>query len=269
MNFVSIQQLERDVLELAYRIPPHRIVAGLENSGMLPARILANRWNVPAVQFREVAETDGQGVLVVDDSLNYGGAMRRARNMAGGDGFHYAAVYLAERSGAALVDYHCRVVPRPRFFQWNLWKHDLMASACLDMDGVICEDCTPEWNDDGPRYAAFLENARTLHIPKMQAAAIVTGRLEKYRKQTEAWLDRYSVPYGRLVMMPYDTPEKRREYGIARFKAETYINPVYRLFVESGASQAVEIANLTGKPVLAIHESEEWKLHERDHNRMR
>jgi len=261
MNFVSIQQLERDVLELAYRIPPHSVVAGVENSGMLPARILANRWNVPAVPFRDVAGKDGHGVLVIDDSLNYGGAMRRARNMAGGNGFHFAAVYLAEQAGAALVDYHCRVVPRPRFFQWNTWKHDLMASACIDMDGVICEDCTPADNDDGPRYAAFLENVNPLHIPSLRLAAIVTGRLEKYRKQTEAWLKRHDVPYDRLVMMPFDTPQERRSHGIAIFKARVYAGQPYRLFVESDGVQAAEIAQTTGKPVLCVPKSGEWRLY--------
>ncbi|MFA5187629.1 MAG: phosphoribosyltransferase [Patescibacteria group bacterium] len=260
MNFVSIQQLERDVLELAYRIPPHSVVAGVENSGMLPARILANRWNVPAVPFREVAGKDGHGVLVVDDSLNYGGAMRRARNMAGGNGFHYAAVYLAEQAGAALVDYHCRVVPRPRFFQWNTWKHDLMASACIDMDGVICEDCTPADNDDGPKYAAFLEDVKPLHIPSIQVAAIVTGRLEKYRKQTEAWLAKNGVSFGKLFMMPLDTPAERRAYGIARFKSEIFSDPAFRLFIESAAAQAKEIAERTKKPVLLASGSEEWRL---------
>lgn len=261
MNFVSVEQLMRDIKAWTQALPPFRLVAGVEESGMIPARMLARAWSCEAVTLAEVAGQDGQGILVVDDSLNYGGAMTLARKTAKGPGFKFAAVYAAESSPMNLVDYYFKVLPHPRIFQWNIWKHDLMASACLDMDGVICEDCTPEWNDDGPRYAAFLDNAKPLHIPKVQVAAIVTGRLEKYRKQTEAWLDRYGVRFTRLVMMPAETPPQRRGYGIARFKAETYMDPVYRLFVESGAIQAVEIANLTGKPALSVEESEEWRLH--------
>lgn len=261
MNFVSVEQLMRDAKVWTQALPPFRLVAGVEESGMIPARMLARAWFCEAVPLAEVAGKDGQGVLVVDDSMNFGGAMTLARKTAKGSGFKFAAVYVAESSPLNLVDYYFRVLPHPRIFQWNIWKHDLMASACIDMDGVICEDCIPEWNDDGPGYANFLENARPLHIPKVQVAAIVTGRLEKYRKQTEAWLERYGVRHTKLVMMPFSYPPQRREYGIARFKAETYVDPVYRLFVESGPEQAVEIAIMTGKPVLSVEESKEWRMH--------
>lgn len=260
MNFVSMPQLVRDVGQWAERIPPHRIVAGVENSGMLPARMLANRWGAMAMRLSDVSVKDGEDLLVVDDSLNYGGAMRRARAIAPANGSRFAAVYVSESSVASLVDYHFRVVPRPRFFQWNLWKHDLMSSACIDMDGVICEDYQPGDNDDGQRYAAFLRDALPRYIPKTQVSAIVTGRLEKYRSQTDSWLAKHGVPYGRLIMMPCDKPERRREYGIARFKSEVYSDAAYQIFIESESVQAAEIAEITKKPVLLIPESGEWKL---------
>lgn len=260
MNFVSVEQLMRDAKVWTQALPPFRLVAGVEESGMIPARMLARAWFCEAVPLAEVAGKDGQGVLVVDDSMNFGGAMTLARKTAKGSGFKFAAVYVAESSPLNLVDYYFRVLPHPRIFQWNIWKHDLMASACIDMDGVICEDCIPEWNDDGPGYANFLENARPLHIPKVQVAAIVTGRLEKYRKQTEAWLAKNGVSFGKLFMMPLDTPAERRAYGIARFKSEIFSDPAFRLFIESAAAQAKEIAERTKKPVLLASGSEEWRL---------
>ena len=261
MNFVSIEQLWRDVQALSCVIPPHRIVAGIERSGILPAQLLAEKWGARAIPFREACLLDDADVLVLDDSLNYGGAMIRARQQAAGKEYHYAAVYVSETASAALVDYYCRILPRPRVFQWNLFKHDLLLSACIDMDGVICKDCTFEENDDGIKYAAFLDQTAPLHIPQLEVAAIVTGRLEKHRKQTERWLHRNGVSYTRLVMMPFDKPEKRQEYGIARFKAETYRDAAYKLFVESDTVQASLVASLTGKPVICTPESGEWRLY--------
>lgn len=260
MNFISFEQLERDVTQWAKDIPVHRIVAGVEESGMRPARLLAKRWRKKAVRLSDVIGQDGEGVLVVDDSLNYGGAMRRARSLANGSGFHFAAVYVAEPARASLVDYYCRVVPQLRFFQWNIWKHDVMATTCMDMDGLICEDFGEGENDDGPLYDSFMKKTKPLHIPQAKVAAVVTGRLEKYRKQTEAWLAKNGVSFGKLFMMPLDTPAERRAYGIARFKSEIFSDPAFRLFIESAAAQAKEIAERTKKPVLLASGSEEWRL---------
>lgn len=261
MIFISYEQLERDVLAWAETLPPHRVVAGVEESGMVPARILARRWRRKAVRLADAAAGDGEGVLVLDDSLNYGGAMQRARRLASGPGFRFASVYVADpRRAAGLVDYHCRVLPHPRVFAWNLWKHDLMAEACVDMDGVLCADYETGQNDDGPLYADFLRRTSPLHLPRVKVAAVVTGRLEKYRPQTAAWLSRHGVRYDHLAMMPFERPEERRAYGIARFKAEIYGSAAYRLFVESDPVQALQIAERTKKPVLLAAPGEEWRL---------
>lgn len=260
MNFVSLPQLERDVTEWAKTLPRYAVIAGIEESGMLPARILARCRRKKAVRFSEAAGGSGDGVLVVDDSINFGGAMTRARQSARAPGFRFAAVYASGEAMARLVDHHCRIVPQPRFFEWNFLKHDLLAEACFDLDGLLCEDCGPESNDDGRIYARFIEHARPRLIPTEPIAAVVTGRLEKYRRETREWLDRHGVRYGRLAMMPFERPEERRAYGIARFKAETYAAGKYRLFAESDAAQAEQIAAASKKPVLCVPEKDEWRL---------
>ena len=260
MNFVSYPQLERDVAAWAKTLPRYTVVAGIEASGMLPARILARCWRKKAVSFSEVAGGTGEGVLVVDDSINFGGAVNRARSQARGSGFRFAAVYAANAAIARQVDHHCRIVPQPRFFEWNLLKHDLLAEACFDLDGVLCVDCPPEVNDDGPAYADFILNVAPRLIPSERLAAIVTGRLEKYRRPTAEWLARHGVRYGSLVMMPFERPEQRRAYGIARFKAEAYKAGPFRLFVESDGPQGARIAEATGRPVLVVPETDEWRL---------
>ncbi len=81
--------------------------------------------------------------------------------------------------------------------------------------------------------------------------AIVTGRLERFRPQTEAWLRRHGVEYGSLVMNPGDRKH-------AEFKADAYRSLGGALgFVESSRQQAAEIHERTGRPVLSV---ETWQM---------
>lgn len=150
-----------------------------------------------------------------------------------------------------MVDYYVEVVPSPRYFQWNIMNHMILKKACFDIDGVLCVDPTVEENDDGPRYRKFLLNAKPLFIPGAEIGALVTSRLEKYRAETEQWLARNGVKYGKLVMLDLpDMAARRKANCHARFKAEEYKKSEYVLFVESNPVQAAEINGITHKPVL-------------------
>ena len=43
--------------------------------------------------------------------------------------------------------------------------HSFLNDSCLDIDGVLCRDPSPEENDDGPRYEKFLTETNPLVIP--------------------------------------------------------------------------------------------------------
>jgi uncharacterized HAD superfamily protein len=126
-----------------------------------------------------------------------------------------------------------------------------------DMDGVLCEDCPPGCDDDGPLYAEFLRTARPFHLPRRQpVGAIITARLEKYRDQTEAWLARHRVQYEQLVMWDstdapgrWDPPMRIPAWKAAFFEVSRAL-----LFVESDPRQAQAIRQLTGKPVVCTNE---------------
>lgn len=275
MNFVSYAQLARDIADWVQDLPRFDAVIGIERSGIIPATMLALHWNVPLFTLNQAVMGDcvprGGGrldkskpirkVLVVDDSSNGGAAMRRAKIALSATNpfpsISYAAVYVSDGNH---VDHYCKVIPQPRAFQWNLLHHDVTPCACFDMDGVICEDVPTEENDDGEKYTRFIRDARPLNIPTVKAGAIVTGRLEKYRALTEEWLAIHKVSYGHLEMMPFDRPEDRRTYGIARRKAEIYRSADYHLFVENAEGQAKEIKAATGKPVLIAGGPIEWRM---------
>ena len=150
------------------------------------------------------------------------------------------------------VDYFFEIVDYPRFFQWNIMNHSILQKTCMDIDGVLCADPTPEENDDGEKYRHFLLNAPPLFIPKVTIGTLVTSRLEKYRPETEAWLRKNHVKYNKLVMLDLpDMAARQRANCHASFKAKEYGSSTdYMLFVESSMPQAVEINRLTKKPVL-------------------
>lgn len=274
MNFVSYAQLARDVSDWVKDLPRYDAVIGIERSGMIPAAMLALHWNVPLFTLSQAINGNLmpcggnrldksrpiKSALVIDDSSNGGAAMRRAKiAMSEKKPFpalSYAAAYVSA-AGAKAVDHYCRIVKQPRAFAWNLFHHEeIMSMSCLDMDGVLCEDY-PSGHPEGPEYHSFLHNARPLNIPTVPVGAIVSCRLEKYRPETEAWLAAHRVMYKKLHLMHCKTPEERREYGHARYKAEIYDRDCYGLFVENEIAQAMSISAATLKPVLHLPE---WRL---------
>ena len=275
MQFRSIADLNRDVLAGLGTLPRDiDVVVGIPRSGMLPATLIALALNLPLAELesfadgrllgvgktRRAASTDRgfddvNHVLVVDDSVHEGNAMRDARRRMEPlkDRFRitYCAIYGAARSPA--VDFVFESVPHPRVFEWNVMHHSILERACVDIDGVLCSDPSASENDDGAAYLSFLRNARPRFIPTHRIGELVTSRLEKYRAETEEWLAGQGVRFGRLVMLDLPSGEERRRLGAhAEFKGNHYRGSKAELFIESELRQAVEIARLSGKPVLSM-----------------
>ena len=119
----------------------------------------------------------------------------------------------------------------------------------MDFDGILCEDCSAEDDDDGSRYVRFLETAKPKYLVRScEIPLIVTARLEKYRALTEAWLRRWGVRCRELVMGPW--AERSRAYDIGQFKGQVYRDSAATIFVESCPAQARTIAEVSGKRVI-------------------
>jgi len=195
-------------------------------------------------------------ILVIDDSIIGGTAMRDAREKIAAAGmkgdFIFAAVFglsLQHEETDIVLD----VVPHPRMFQWNFMHHMFLEQCCVDIDGVLCLDPTEEENDDGPAYEKFLSEARPLLGPTRKIGWLVTSRLEKYRKLTEAWLDKHEIKYDHLIMLDLPSKAERQRLGAhGSFKADFYRKSNAILFIESEHEQALKIAKLSGKPVLCV-----------------
>jgi uncharacterized HAD superfamily protein len=178
----------------------------------------------------------------------------RARVAAAGLGYDvlFVAVY-GNQERHEEADLVLEIVPQPRIFEWNFMHHIFLEQSCVDIDGVLCHDPHEAENDDGEAYIRFLLEARPLYRTTRPIGSLVTSRLEKYRPQTEAWLNRIGVRYGKLLMLDLPSAEERRRQGAhGSFKANYYRRSDAILFIESENAQAQTIARRSGKPVLCL-----------------
>jgi uncharacterized HAD superfamily protein/adenine/guanine phosphoribosyltransferase-like PRPP-binding protein len=276
MRYRSLSDLSDLITSQLHRVPADiDLVVGIPRSGILPAITIALLLNLRyadldsylAGRLAGAGSTKRHGgliedfgkarhVLVIDDSLNRGCAMREARerlaHLASDVRFTFAAAYVVP-DGANEVDLAFAILPLPRMFEWNFIHHPYLAHACVDIDGVLCLDPCANENDDGPGYLGFLAGALPLYRPTRRIACLVTSRLEKYRPQTEDWLARHGVEYDRLVMLDLPTAAERRRRGVhGSYKGEVYRDSKAIIFIESEYRQAVEIARISGKAVLSI-----------------
>ena len=275
MEYRSVSDLNMCLVRNLYRLPRDiDLVVGVPRSGLLPANLIALHLNLPLTDLKGLIEQrliasgprmgrriesfdDVKRVLVVDDSVNSGAEMKRVRALLEEENPDCEIVLLAiyVTPGAEdFVDMWLEHIPMPRVFGWNAMHHANSTVTCFDIDGVLCRDPTETENDDGDAYREFLLNVEPLFIPTRELGALVTSRLEKYRDLTETWLAKHGVQYKELVMLDLPTKEDRMRLGNhAEFKAAAYRERTWaKLFIESSASQAQDIANLSVKPVLCI-----------------
>lgn len=270
MYYRNIKDLNEIILKRLSIIPrDFDLIVGVPRSGMLPANLLALYLNKPYTDIDSFInghiykagarsqffdETDYKKVLVVDDSINSGAAMDECReklkHLEEKFDLEYCAIYSIPGK-EKVVDYYFENVPKPRYFQWNIFNHTSLKDACFDIDGVLCLDPTKEQNDDGEKYIDFILNAPPLFIPGAKIGTIVTSRLEKYRKETEIWLEKYNIKYDDLIMLDLPNKEARQRLNNhGSHKAKAYMSKPYKLFIESELNQAVEINRISKKPVL-------------------
>lgn len=279
-EYLALDRLAADTLSLIPRLPPDvSVIVGVARSGMAPASILAMYMHRPLYAMTRDGIVDcghgwrlgtgrphgldvaGGTALIVDDTLMTGGSLRQARAIAA-EYFPrrlHAHVYVNPRASER-PDLFAEWLPAPHLLEWNLFNSLYLAYAAFDFDGIFCRDFTPEEDDDGERYLKALEQMPPLLLPRKAPVHIVTARLEKYRRPTQAWLDRWGVEVASLTMGPWQTRVERSKDSVARWKAEQLLELYGRmkphswfggpLYVESDQWQAAEIATLTGELVV-------------------
>lgn len=278
MNYRSVADLNLAIKRWIAELPKDfDLIVGIPRSGLLVANLLALHLNKPMTDVEGLCEgrilstgrrygnkrpsfDEIKKVLVVDDSVCSGSEMRRTKAKIEKSNLpfdiYYGAVYVTPQ-GTKEVDFWYEIVNLPRVFEWNVLHHSILQNTCVDLDGVLCRDPTPEEDDDGPKYQEFLRNTEPLIIPTKPIGWIVTCRLEKYRSLTEEWLKRHGIKYNHLVMLNLPDKKTRQTLGIhAKYKAEIYKSTDADLFIESSIKQAIEIARISGRAVLCFETGE-------------
>jgi len=261
MIFISYAQLVKDVIAWSQQLPRDLdLIVGLPRSGMVPAAVLALHRNIRLTTVNDFRDgriftggfrdqhTEIKTAMVIDDSTLSGRSLAAASETLKhlkSIKIYYGAVYAKNTTGL-----HYKQVDLPRIFEWNWLHHYWMKQACVDIDGVLCQDPTSAQNNDGLNYLKFLHTVGPKHIPTVQVNTLVTSRLERYRAETVKWLFKHHVSYKKLIMHPAASAIVRRKLNDhGKRKAMVYRDPEYKLFIESSDRQAKEIHKLTGKPV--------------------
>ena len=276
MNFITFEELGECIYTNISKVPRNvDLIVGIPRSGTLEANLLALYLNLPFTDIdtlirkgelrsgstrkcqnwiKSVAEAEH--ILVVDDSISSGKAMKEARRKIKEAGItnhvSFLAIYALGVS-RNLVDIYFKICEQPRMFEWNYMHHWALEYVCMDIDGVLCEDPSVYQNDDGKNYYDFLINAIPKIIPTQKVGKLVSCRLEKYRKETEEWLSHHNVIYDELYLLPANSAKERRDnFEQAKFKADIYKKSNCVLFIESNYEQAVKICEYSGKQVFSV-----------------
>lgn len=274
MNFVTFKQFYADIASWEKDLPEFDAVCGIPRSGLIPASYIALKRNIRLVAFESLCLDCGKSIqtamvrsnnpiskkpvgnrlLIVDDATGEDGLTIKwvKSQLANCNSLNvkYGAVYKAAEQSS--VDHCHRLIPQPRMFEWNWLRNVKLDTVLFDCDGVLCHDWRSRLEQaNDPGFLAHVTSVSPLFLPQVPIYGIVTSRLEKYRKETEAWLKKYGVRYRHLIMHPAKTPEERRllsDHG--KRKAEAYLSSPALLFVESDIKQAIEIHKISKKPVL-------------------
>lgn len=278
MQFKTYKDLNRTIIDNLYRIPADTdLIVGVPRSGMMVALIIGLYLNLPVTSIDNFLAgnitssgstkpkdgwilkiEDARNILIVEDSVSSGASLNLVREKVTKSSqfskkCRYMAVYVTPEN-KGIPDFYFEVVNGIRLFQWNFLTHGYLQETCMDMDGVLCYDPTDKENDDGENYVRFLNEAQVKLRPQRPVGYIVTSRLEKYRPETEYWLNKNHIEFNNLYMMNVATAEERRRLGNhASYKAEIYKKlSSAKLFIESDDAQAREIFRITNKPVFCI-----------------
>jgi orotate phosphoribosyltransferase len=279
MNYRSVAELNDTVVRWAGALPRDiELVVGVPRSGLLVANLLSMYLNLPMTDVdglmcgrilrsgaryrgdcRTVFLSTPRNVLIVDDSVSYGGQMALVRaEVARANLEHrvdYGAVYVTpEARDERLVNYFGEVVSRPRVFEWNLMHHEsLLARSCVSLEGVICPSNPRAGGRGGKSGHTPLEGVEPLWVPDHPVGWLVSTGSEARRPGTEAWLASKGVVCEKLVMRGEDEgwPEREGEKDVW-FKAEVYASSGADLFLEGSLEVSCKVAKLTGRPVSCV-----------------
>lgn len=269
MNYRSIADMNNTIVRNLHRLPRDiDLVVGIPRSGLIAANLVSLTANIPMTDLdsfvagriyssgvtKRRSALDRKAwqmrkVLVLDDSINGGDAMRQARAKLAAAETDAEMIFSAIYGSFATyeeADFIFEEVPWPRLFQWNFMHHKFLGRSCIDFDGVLC--LAPAAGNGGSAFADDLSQMRPLYLPTRKVRCLVTARPRADLPRLEAWLTAHRIAYDELIALDLDGA--RDPAARATAKAALYRGCDAELFIEGEHDQAAGIAQLSGKPVL-------------------
>lgn len=266
---VSYEQAATYTKELARKIPNEfDLIIGVPRSGLFVASILATRFARPLSTPESFLEKKMwksellkenkriEKVLLVDDSVGTGKTFKKLRKDLLKASPHLVvktAALFSLPGGKKEADYCLFVKKQFCVFEWQIF-HGTGVKTSVDMDGVLCEDCTSEAQISEKSYIYWMKNVRPFIIPAFKIDTIVTCRLERYRKITEEWLSKNNVKYNHLDMINLSSNYGKTYEKMVNFKVNTLKKNRPDWFWESNFKLAHYINKKTGIPTLCTDE---------------
>ena len=291
-QIITNERLIKDTIQLLIpKLCEHKLstIIGLPRSGLIPASLCSTLLNLPLYSLSSNAiiplnnlsnyggsrmsryspvNTEEGKIAIIDDTVWSGLAMSEIKRTLIAQKydiskFIFSSVYSTEK-GKENVDFYGKILNYPHILEWNFFNSSFVSNSLFDFDGVFSPDvpvelCTSSC-DAG--YIDYITNVKPFYhrLPKLfNCKGIVTGRLEKYRDITEAWLEKYKVKYKNLTMFPTERAEQRDSnhiYEVSKYKAEQLSISDAKFFVESSQYESRLISEFSHKTVLSINTGE-------------
>lgn len=244
------------------------VIVGIPRSGLLVANLIALKLGKPLTtpelfRYSHYWKNDvvdkkrkHKNILLVDDSIASGNTMQQSEQLL----HSYSrsldvtrAALIASEDTKDMVDLYHKIIPPPRIFEWNL-LNSRKGKLATNLEGVICENCPPGVDLDEKAYTGWIRNAKPYLIPPFYIDTIMSKRLYKYRSDTEEWLARHDVRYGKLMLCDFQFEEQRERKRVVQRKIEFLLKIKPLWFWGSSFSEAKQIWEATKIPTLCIDE---------------
>lgn len=251
-RWFSLEDLQRDTVVLAKNLPwPIRGVVGVPRSGVMIASTIASWLNVPLGMITDegfkISRSHGRRLIedqfqegpwiVIDDDTWRGISMLDAQSQVPGETMTAAII---SRIDGYTPDIVLRRYLHTWLCEWRFFSSWLLPKTGFDFDGIFCEDCPDEDDDDGRRYNRFLQTVERKWVPRgHHVPLIATARMEKYRRVTLEWMKGHGLQVQKMVMGDWPTLGERTLEKVIDLKARAiHTTPEIQFFVESCPFQA-------------------------------
>jgi hypothetical protein len=265
VNYVTYHDMVDWSIEWTKALPRNiDVVVAIPKQGFVVAAIISTRLNKPLSSpnliIQEVGwighnlvevKAKGGVVLLVDESLDSGKTMAQFKDLISKAGYKVLTASLIV-GPKVRPDYFYKIVPNPRVLECCIPHGKPFDSIAFDMDGVICEDPPPGVDGDEKRYREWIKHAPPYITPNYPIDIIISNRLECYREDTEAWLEKYDIKYSKLVLWDLPSKADREKYKWSDHKIGVLLNERPQLMYESEPTVAEDIWRATGIPTICI-----------------